>query len=770
MKKNMVSFFLLFLVLVFLSGGVSIAFGQDDGGATDVFTLEEITVTAAKQGEQDLQKVPISMDVITGEDFATNAKANVDDILESLAGVFINTSQDGMRVSIRGVADTSPVFSGKKTSSPTVAMNVDGAYSSMSNTGQNLFDIERIEVLMGPQSTLYAANSPGGIVNVITAAPKTDKFSADVSAEYGSYERSVLQAALNAPIVQDKVAARLSLNRTRENNFLEPYTDELSTKNDAARLKVLWVATDDLELTLTGNYSVNGNNGEMSQQAEAFDKASGSSDWTAAANASGSNSPIDQEITGGNLDISWSSPVGNVSFQPSYSKSDGSGNVTGMVPLGPPGPDTPMAEDSWYSIRTMEQKSAEARLASPQDFELFQYVVGLYYYESDFERSETYETLTSQNSFETVDSEQKAIYANVTYPLPFNEKLSVTAGYRKSWDYAHQIGSSPGGDDDTTMDVSNPDYKIGVQYDMNDQTMFYGNYSSAFRLDGMAMWNYTGVRPPEEMHSFTAGVKTRMMDNRIQFNTAVYYYDYKNSFVQDSMSRGNYTQEELESHVYPDGSVFYDGGAGGMVDFSGQTYWSTVDQGRANPDPTDPSVMLYEVFDKGFLGWGDSTTFGVDASVSWILSDKDRMEFTLSYLDMKWEQLTFVHQYADFFPTANYDGATAPNAPKFSMTASYEHRFDIGSFGVLTPHVDVMHKTGFDLVFDQTDGMGYGKQEDYFLYNASLGFNSASQKWSVSAIVKNIGNYAVKRSYMADQRVLMLGDPRTYSVTASVKF
>ncbi len=760
----------LLLLMLCFSVGISRAFAAD---GADEFTLEEVTVTAAKQGEQNLQKVPIAMDVITGEDFAKNAKANVDDILESLAGVFINTSSDGMRVSIRGVTDTSPVFSGKKTSSPTVAFNVDGSYNNMNNSGQNLFDVERIEVLMGPQSTLYASNSPGGVVNIITTPPRTDKYSADISAEYGSYKHSVFQAALNAPIIKDKVAARLSLNRTRENNFLEPYTDKLSTKNDAARLKVLWEATDDLEITLTGNYAVNGNNGEMSQQAAPFDKASGSSDWTAAANATGSNSPIDQKIKGGNLNVSWNSPVGNLSVTPSYSKSDGSGKQTGMVNItpGPPGPNSVFAPDSWYGVRKNEQKSAEARLASPEDFELMQYVVGLFYYESNFKRSETYETYSAQNSWETSDSEQKAVYGNVTFPMPFNEKLSITGGYRYSWDYAHQIGTSPGGDDDTEMDVSKPSYKVGFQYDANDQMMLYGNYSTSFRLDGMAMSNNTGVRPPEEMHAFTAGAKTRMLNNRVQVNASAYYYDYKNKGVQDPMSRANATADELQNLYFPEGSVYYDGATGKMVDYSGMSYWSTIDQGRPTTLP-DGSVV-YEVFDKGFLGWGSSRTFGADVSVSWVVTSKDLVDFTLSYLDMKWTDLTFVYKYSllpNIPDDTNYDDATAPNAPKFSMTASYEHKFDIGSYGVLTPRVDVQHKTGFDLIFDQSDGLGYGHQEAYFLWNASLGFSSASQKWSVNAIMKNITNYAVKRSYMADQRILMLGDPRTFTLTASMRF
>ncbi len=771
MGKFKISLFSLLLFLLCFSIGISRAIAADDAAE---FTLEEITVTAAKQGEQNLQKVPLAMDVITGEDFAKNAKANVDDILSNLASVFINTNADGMRVSIRGITDTDPVYGGRKSSSPTVAMNVDGAYNSMNTSGQNLFDVERIEVLMGPQSTLYASNSPGGVVNIITASPKTDKYSASFSALYGNYNHSDLQAVLNAPIVKDKVAARLALNRTRENNFLDPYTDELSVKNDSARLKILWAATDDLDITLTGNYNKNGNRGEMSQQAAPFDKSS-SSAWTTASNAQGSNNPLDQITKGGKADISWKTPVGNLTIVPSYSKSDSSGNQTGMVTIGPPGPPgTPgqiQVEGTWYSERKMEQKTAEARIASPADFESLQYVVGFFYYKSEYNTSDTYEgDLSSNDTWNKNNAEQKAIYGNVTYPLPFNDKLSVTAGYRKSWDYAHQIGYQPGrGNDETEMDVSNPDYKLGVQYDMTDQVMLYGSYTSSFRTDSMAMSNNIGVRPPEELKAYTVGAKTRMLNNRVQINASAYYYDYKNKFAQDSGSRGNFTQAELESHTFPSGATFYDGPSGTMVTIpDGTTYWQTIDQGRSNTLP-DGSVV-YSVDDGGFNGWGDSRTIGADVSLSWVPTSKDLVEFSLSYLDMEWTHLRFIYKYTDFFPDHNYDGRTAPNAPKFSMTASYEHKFDIGTYGILTPRVDMQHRTGFDLVFDQSDGMGYGHQEGYFLWNASLGFNSNSGMWSVNAVVRNITNYAVKKSYMADQQILMLGDPRTYTFTASIKF
>jgi iron complex outermembrane receptor protein len=776
MKRSVLFQLFLFMAMVALSSMGPVALAQDDDEDADIFTLEEVTVTAAKSGEHNLQKVPIAMDVVTGEAFAANAKDDVDDILSNMAGVYINTSSDGMRISIRGIADTDSVFNGNKTSSPTVAMNVDGAYNSMNNSGQNLFDVERIEVLMGPQSTLYASNSPGGVVNIITASPKTDKFSASLSALYGSYEHSELKATLNAPIVKDKLAARLALNRTRQNNFLEPYTDDLATKNDAARLKLLWDATDTLDITLTGNYGVNGNRGEMTQKVEPFDKASGSSDWTAADDASGAMNSIEQESTGMNLTVSWESPLGNLSIEPNYSKSDGSGPQEGTAMIG-----MDEKEAVWESTRTTEQTSAEVRLASSDDFELMQYVVGVFYYENEFRGATEYsyiEDVTNpadSNSTNTNDAEQKAVYANVTYPLPFNEKLSVTGGFRYSWDWARQTDSSAT-QGDTEMDEANPDYKLGFQYDLDDLTMFYGSYTSSFRTDGMAMYNYTGYRPAEEMKAYTIGAKTRMLDNRIQLNASAYYYDYRNRIAQDSQSMGDYTQEELEAETFGEDITFFNGDTFETIE-AGTTYWDAYQEygtGRTSEVENDDgtTTTYYNIEDQGFNSWGNLRTIGVDVSVSWIPTSKDMVDFSVSYLDMEWTDLEFTYLYTNFFDNKCYDGATAPNAPEWSMTASYEHKFDIAHYGTLTPHFDVQHKTGFDLIFDQSDGTGYGHQEAYWLYNASLGFTSASQKWNVNFVVKNITNYAVKKSYMVmmGEENMLLGDPRTYSFTVSIKF
>jgi outer membrane receptor protein involved in Fe transport len=142
----------------------------------------------------------------------------------------------------------------------------------------------------------------------------------------------------------------------------------------------------------------------------------------------------------------------------------------------------------------------------------------------------------------------------------------------------------------------------------------------------------------------------------------------------------------------------------------------------------------------------------------------------------------FDHYYDTVFPDYNYEGATCPNSPEWSMTASYRHIFTLWSYGTMTPSVDWQYRSGFDLTYNtktlEMSGEpdpGYTHQEAYSLYNASISFQPSGSHWllshwSLNASVKNITNYAVKRSYQSREETLMLGDPRTYSATFSLRF
>jgi iron complex outermembrane recepter protein len=151
----------LIIGFMFVFGDAFFLCAQD--ADKEEFTLEEITVTAQKR-EENQQRVPIAMDVISGDQLAQSGHSDVDEILGNISNVMINFSSDGMRVSVRGITETEGTMRDIRTSTPSVAINIDGAYNSSGGAGQNLFDVERVEVLYGPQSTMYASHSPGGIV------------------------------------------------------------------------------------------------------------------------------------------------------------------------------------------------------------------------------------------------------------------------------------------------------------------------------------------------------------------------------------------------------------------------------------------------------------------------------------------------------------------------------------------------------------------------------------------------------------------------------
>ena len=189
--------FIFILGLTLIPGGRICTYAQE--GPAEEFTLEEITVTAQKRAENQ-QKVAISMEVIAAEDLKSLGKSDIDDILSNVSNVLVQKSADGLRVSLRGYSDATGTNFGQSTSTPAVAVNIDGVYSSRKDSSTSLYDMDRIEVLFGPQSTLYASNSPGGIVNVETASPKLDKYEASGALEYGNFNLLHTEGMVNVPI------------------------------------------------------------------------------------------------------------------------------------------------------------------------------------------------------------------------------------------------------------------------------------------------------------------------------------------------------------------------------------------------------------------------------------------------------------------------------------------------------------------------------------------------------------------------------------------
>lgn len=239
-------------------GPVSIqgALAQGDSGSPvprSGPSLDEIVVTATRRAE-NIQKSSVSVTAFDADALEARSITSVEQLGLFTPGVHIAQYQGDTSVFIRGIG-TPVIIAGNDSSTGSY---VDGVYySRAAAVGPSFFDVERIEVLRGPQGTLYGRNATGGAINIVTKKP-TDEFSVDANVLFGNYERRRLFAAVSGPIT-DRVRVRLAgqlEDRDGYTTVLSPTgVRDVEDKEDyAIRMKVQADITEDAQLTLSGDY------------------------------------------------------------------------------------------------------------------------------------------------------------------------------------------------------------------------------------------------------------------------------------------------------------------------------------------------------------------------------------------------------------------------------------------------------------------------------------------------------------------------------------
>lgn len=468
----------------------------------------------------------------------------------------------------------------------------------------------------------------------------------------------------------------------------------------------------------------------------------------------------DQITKGLSAEISWDTGIGSLSVVPSYSKAEAEDLRETETFSG--------EETIRYSVNHTIQKSAEVRMASAQDSP-FTWIVGGTYYESDRENSTDDYYFDTNDSLQNTKQKNRGLYGNITYP--FTDKFRGTAGYRRSWDEASNVEvPAKVGNGITGQKYTNPDYKVGVEYDLADNSMIYASYATSYRVNAMAISQATeeGDRtvPPEEMNAYTIGAKNRLLENKLQVNASVFYYDYTNkSFAvseQGRFGRGAVVDErEYDIDFNNDGD---------MEDFN------AIDL-NGDGDTTDPGETgdLYgkDISDPWIQQFGGFRSIGADISTDWVITSRDRMSLSVSYLNAKWTDATIHFYWATVWSDEGRDFSGMKNtfSPTWSGNLSYEHNFNLWTFGTLVPHIDLQYKSEYILSYTQ-NMHPYNYQEPYYLINGNITYTHSSGKWSLNGYVKNATNYAVKTFWMnmAGSYSLGINDPRTYGGVLTVRF
>jgi iron complex outermembrane receptor protein len=302
---------------------------------------------------------------------------------------------------------------------------------------------------------------------------------------------------------------------------------------------------------------------------------------------------------------------------------------------------------------------------------------------------------------------------------------------------------------------SDPDYNVGFEYDLSENSMFFADFTTSYRVSGNA--NSEANVLPEELKAYTAGSKNRFFGNKLQLNVSAYYYDYTNFHANA-----------------PPMMTVVDENENGMWDY----------------DPETGEGETTQWFDSGMQQKGKARVYGFDIQSSTIITEKDRLDFSLSYIKKEFTDLLF-----DFDAITNwlgladldYSGREMPQAPNWNAKGTYEHNFNLTNGGLLSFRLDGSYTSDYninwlayqtsisidldtgDYSFGLVDVSDVRYQEAYYLADASLVYNSPDGKWSLSGYVKNIQNYAVKR-FMDGMGNMFIGDPRTYGAVLTVRY
>lgn len=245
MRKLSTFFISISLILPFIMDSFSMVYAQDK--TEEMFELEEIVVTAEKR-MTDVQKTSIQINAVSGEEITSKAILDVSQVLDGLTGVSTMGGSQGNKIFIRGIGSSLDT----NLADPSVSLQKDNVYLGQSEAiGSTLYDVERVEVLYGPQGTLYGKNATGGTVNVITKKP-SDKFEASTNLTIGTYDAKNLNAILNIPF-SSKIAARIAFDTQRHDAYI---TDGSGTSNKmATRIRLSYKPTDKISILLTDEWT-----------------------------------------------------------------------------------------------------------------------------------------------------------------------------------------------------------------------------------------------------------------------------------------------------------------------------------------------------------------------------------------------------------------------------------------------------------------------------------------------------------------------------------
>ena len=550
---------------------------QAGGAEPTGSTLGDIVVTARRVSE-NLQKIPVAVTAFSGADLTQQNAQTAKDIQLLTPNLSMRENvgnPSSLLIAIRGQVQNEII----STVDPSIGVYVDGVYYARAvGLNAGLLDVARVEVLKGPQGTLFGRNTTGGALNITTGAPDLNKFGGSARADVGSYHRFDLQGVLNIPIVDDKLGIRVAAQRQHMRGYGLDLTNGrhlAGVGNYTVRGKLLWKPTDSTRITLSGEHFDLNQSGPVIKPN--YVSPFGLPEIVAALSTGGCFDPVAASCPGFYRpgSTTFASYIGGKRYQSSpnlyprikaktTTASLNAEQDVGLVTLHYIGayrkvsnynpidldgtPFTILQSPTFQSSRSW---SHEVQASGKAFNDLLSFTTGLYAFDekgndgSDAVGVPLLNPLNPTSTRGLIHNRSKAVYGQADLKLA--EGLKATGGIRYSVDRKSlDSRSTQAGVCSVPTELrNNPNvacsaifkrrdsavsYTGSIQYDLAPSALVYLKTSKGFRAGGFNLRGITvpSYKPfaPERVTDYEAGVKLQALGGRLRVNAAAFQSNY----------------------------------------------------------------------------------------------------------------------------------------------------------------------------------------------------------------------------------------------------
>jgi iron complex outermembrane receptor protein len=645
---------------------------ESPAGESGPMPLDEVIVTARKT-EERLQDVPMSLQVVPADLLDTTDTSHVLQLQYSVPGLVVNNlGLNGAGFSLRAVASQGG-------SGASVATHMNGVYLGTSHLStMRLFDMDRVEVLKGPQGTLYGRNATGGSINFISQAPEHE-FSAELEAAYGSFDTLRAQGHLNLPF--DHSALRLAFTASSGDGFIRNSVDDRRfAENDFWGMRASYriAVTDRLQVDIMAQHGKDdGAKGELWLPRPDFLPEPADIRLTTVTLA---DPYLVHESNFVSIDADYDLGFASLQSTSAYahSKVRDLDDCAGLPILA--GCVRSVAPDRH------DQLSQEFRLVSRADGTV-DWLVGASYHDDDGFRD--YFQLTPLiDPNPTSDNESRsaetvyAAYGQAAFRL--GTGWTVTGGIRLSRE-DRRLSTFGTGTEDSPLPVNAEDswdkrsWRLDLQYAFTDELLAYAGVSTGFKSGGFDILpgGVVDRYDPEHLNAYEIGIKSRWLNRRVRLNGAAFFYDFGDLQVSTST-------------VTESGLIF-----------------ETDNAARAE---------IYGIDTDGVLQLTRKLSFS--AGIVWL----PKREFVEYRNDRTGDTLS---------------GNKLSRAPGRSATAAIDYKLQRRQGGEYSARIEYNYRSGYFYTIDNDPRFAQGS---FGLCNLYLEFQSAGEEWYVFASGRNLGN------------------------------